>query len=402
MSLWGCLLFLYVVGCERGSPQPTTETQTERQAEASLERQTGESSSETVAEGILQERDLEATGERDIEPLADAHEKTPPDDGLPEEQEAPLESTAENAPDTQAVARCTQETFSHNGIMRLYILCVPDPLPAGALPVVMGFHGGGGNANQWKNALPWEETAAREGFVMVFMQGCQEQSSDCSRLGSYIWNVGKPGETNTVDDQGYTVEVLQRLTTQHSLVIDSKRRFATGHSLGGIFSYSIACDKPDLFAAIGPISATPSDGSCTPHNKTAIVHIHGSDDPNLPFTTGCCTAAQKNSRNAAYLQGCDALPTCFNTRNWWPPVRSGRHPFANVTGLDAMAEIGLGCSLQLQESRRTQSTLCQRYTRCTRLSAEFCVIQGGDHALRGLDQLFDLREHLWSRFSLIR
>ncbi len=297
-----------------------------------------------------------------------------------------------------AVPSCASHAFMHDGVRRGYILCVPDPMPAGALPAVLGFHGGGGRATAWRNTLPWEETASREGFVMVFMQGCRDGETDCAApTGSYQWNVGKPGEPSGVDDQGYTLAVLDRLSSVHGLTIDASRVFGTGHSLGGIFLYSMRCDHPDVFRAIGPISSPPSDGTCTPSGDTSIYHVHGAADPNVPFDTGCCSRAQQSPANAAYLPACDALPRCFNPTNWWPPVRDGVHPFADVIGLEEMATTALGCA-----ATRTPvpgAPECSAYDGCRAgVAVEECLVEGVGHGLAAIDAAFDVREHLWSRF----
>lgn len=294
---------------------------------------------------------------------------------------------------------CETITFDHDGVMRLYTLCVPDPLPAGDLPVVLGFHGGGGNAGTWQRTLPWHETGAREGFVVVYMQGCREGETDCSPLdGSYLWNIGKPGETSAVDDQGFTLAVLDRLASVHGLSVDAARIFATGHSLGGMFTYTLRCDQPDLFAAIGPVSATPSDGTCTLAGDTSIYHVHGTADANVPFDTGCCSRAQQTAGDPEYLAGCDALPRCFNPVNWWPPVRTGVHPYADLAGLEEIAQAGLGCST----ARAAIDGLpgCEAYQACPAgIHVEECLVSGAPHALGMIDAAFDVRAYLWSRFA---
>ncbi len=299
-----------------------------------------------------------------------------------------------------ATPRCETVSFMHDGVNRAYILCTPNPVPAGALPVVLGFHGGGGNAASWQRVLPWHETGAREGFVVVFMQGCQPGAVDCTgATGSYGWNVGKPGETTMVDDQGFTLAVLGRLTTVHALSIDRARVFATGHSLGGIFTYTLRCDRPDVFAAIGPISATPSDATCILAWNTSIYHVHGTGDMNVPFDTGCCSRAQQTMGDPEYLAGCAALPRCFNPTNWWPPARTGMHPFADFIGIEEIARDGLGCA-----TTRTPIAglpACEQYGGCRAgTHVEECHVRGADHALAGINMLFDVRAYLWGRFRM--
>jgi pimeloyl-ACP methyl ester carboxylesterase len=296
---------------------------------------------------------------------------------------------------------CASSSFDWQGIPRAYIVCTPDPLPAGRLPVVLAFHGGSGNAAQWRQRTHWDEHGAANGYVTVFLQGCKLEYDDCSVPDkNYEWNVGKVGGDSTLDDQGYVREVLKRLETIHGLAIDAQRVFAVGHSLGGIFTYSLACDNPALLRAIGPISAPPSDATCTPHGGTSIHHVHGTADENVPFDTGCCSAAQKLQGGNEYLPACAALPTCYNPKNWWPPVRSGVHPFMTVTGLDAMATEGLGCRNEWEMLYQEGVTTCWRYRDCpSGTSADVCLVSGIDHKLSDLLDTFDIRGWLWQRFA---
>jgi polyhydroxybutyrate depolymerase len=283
----------------------------------------------------------------------------------------------------------------------MYILCVPDPVPDGPMPVVLGFHGGGGRADGWMRRTRWHEHGSEHGFVTLYMQGCRDGVDDCSEPGGrYAWNIGKPGKPSLVDDTGYTRQVVRRLEEVHGLAIDHTRVYGTGHSLGGIFIYSVACDLPDLFAAIGPISAPPSDGSCRlGSGGPSIFHIHGTADPNVPFDTGCCSAAQKNPDHPGYLAECEELPGCRNPVNWWPPVRSGRHPAAKVVGLNDFAQVVLGCSGEWRTTFEDDAATCSSYVGCERGEVEVCLLEGIGHRLPDIDREFDLRDYLWSRFQ---
>jgi poly(3-hydroxybutyrate) depolymerase len=295
---------------------------------------------------------------------------------------------------------CRLESFDLQGTRRAYIACVPQPLPQGPLPVVMGFHGGVGIPQNWLRTMPFHELGAQEGFVTVYMaQACRDGSADCDTTQRIGWNVGKPGTAGRIDDHAYVRAVVDRLEQAQKLSIDRSRLYGTGHSLGGIYLYSVVCDMPGFFAAIGPISAPPTDATCTPRPGTVIFHVHGTLDPNVPFDTGCCSGPQKTPGDPAYLERCDARPLCFNPVNWWPPVRSGDHPFAKVAGLDAIASQGLGCGTTLTVGDKTDTTTCYRYAGCPGATVvEACLIAQGNHVLRELNEAFPIRTHLWSRF----
>jgi polyhydroxybutyrate depolymerase len=301
-----------------------------------------------------------------------------------------------------AAEPCSPEAFEWGGKTRGYIMCVPDPVPEDPMPVVLGFHGGGGNAGGWMRRTGFHEHGTEHGYVTVYMQGCRTGLDDCSdTAGRYLWNIEKPGRPSPIDDKGYTREVLRRLEVEHGLAVDSTRIYATGHSLGGIFIYSLACDHPGLLAAIGPISAPPTDGSCTPRREgVSVFHIHGTADPNVPFDTGCCSSAQKNPDHAQHLPACKSLPQCRNPINWWPPVRTGAHPFAKVSGLDDFARIGLGCSNEWHVTKETRDTTCSAYLGCNNgAEAEVCLLENIGHSLADINRAFDVPDHLWSRFE---
>ena len=66
--------------------------------------------------------------------------------------------------------------------------------------------------------------------------------------------------------------------------IDRSRVYATGISNGGMMSYTLACNS-DLFAAIGPDSATQLDPCASPH-PTSVMHIHGTTDRLIRYNGG--------------------------------------------------------------------------------------------------------------------
>jgi poly(3-hydroxybutyrate) depolymerase len=295
---------------------------------------------------------------------------------------------------------CTQESFTFDGRKRAYILCVPDPIPPGPLPLVLAFHGGGGNAGAWYQATEWRNLVGPSGYVVVYPQGCQEEKTDCTaQAGSFSWNIGKLDDPREVDDQGFVIEVVARLVSVHGLTIDDGCRFGTGHSLGGMFLYSLTCDHPELFTAIGPISAPPTDATCEPFGDTSVYHVHGTKDDVVPFDTGCCSQIQKTQGDPAYLPGCDGLPVCQQPSTWWPPVRSGEHPFTAVTGLDDMATAGLGCKNEWAVSEESGATTCHAYQDCRQgLAAEVCLIEGVGHNLKDISAAFAFADFHHARF----
>ena len=76
-----------------------------------------------------------------------------------------------------------------------------------------------------------------------------------------------------------------RLRTQYG--IEAGHVFATGMSNGGFMANRLACDGADVFAAVAPVSGTlGSNVACNPSRPVAVLEVHGTADPIVPFDGG--------------------------------------------------------------------------------------------------------------------
>jgi polyhydroxybutyrate depolymerase len=64
--------------------------------------------------------------------------------------------------------------------------------------------------------------------------------------------------------------------------IDETRIYATGHSNGGGFTYLLWAQRPEVFAALAPVAATPALGNL-PTVPKPVLHIAGKADPLVKF-----------------------------------------------------------------------------------------------------------------------
>ncbi|MEO7995227.1 MAG: polyhydroxybutyrate depolymerase, partial [bacterium] len=89
--------------------------------------------------------------------------------------------------------------------------------------------------------------------------------------------------------------------------VDPLRIYATGMSNGGGMSYRLACEASDLFAAVAPISAAPSQRSeCSSATAISILAMHGSADQHVPLNGGYGAKSLQPRDDPAfreYLQG---------------------------------------------------------------------------------------------------
>lgn len=177
----------------------------------------------------------------------------------------------------------TTRTLMFGGIQRSYILHIPSSYDGSyALPLVLDFHGGGGNAESQRRTGGFESLADEKGFIVVYPNGT-------GRLGDRLltWNGGTCcgyAVAKQVDDVGFVRALIADLQTV--VKIDHKRIYATGLSNGGIFSYRLACDAADLIAAIGPVSGTLNLSPCNPKEPVSVIHFHGTADEHLPYNGG--------------------------------------------------------------------------------------------------------------------
>lgn len=164
------------------------------------------------------------------------------------------------------------------GLRRTYRVYLPTGIH-GPAPLVVMLHGGGGSGAAAEHYYGWDTAADAEGFVVAYPDA----------LGSRVasWNVDGGGccgqsARQGVDDVAFITALVGTLESE--VPIDRDRVYVAGISNGGILAYTLAC-RTHLFAAVAAISATQL-ASCAHPNPTSIIHIHGLDDPIIPFGGG--------------------------------------------------------------------------------------------------------------------
>jgi polyhydroxybutyrate depolymerase len=159
----------------------------------------------------------------------------------------------------------TLHLINVGGLERTYRVHKPAGLPASA-PLVVMLHGGFGSGEQAERAYGWDQLADSAKFVVAYPDGIAR-----------AWNVhgccGRPSRDG-IDDVGFVTAMVGDVS--QGVGIDQSRIYATGISNGGMMSYTLACNS-DVFAAIGPDSATQLDPCASPR-RTSVMHIHGTAD----------------------------------------------------------------------------------------------------------------------------
>ncbi len=190
--------------------------------------------------------------------------------GAAREAEAPASGGGTDRDDSIAV----------DGRQRTFYLHLPSGMsPSGSYPLVFNFHGGRGDGRQQAGLSRMNTLADRYGFVVVYPDGIEKN-----------WNDGR-GTTEPskmgIDDVKFVRALFEKLKATYP--IDAKRVYSTGISNGGMFSYRLACDMSDVFAAIGPVVgslASKHRPNCKPTSPVAVVSIMGDADEFVPLQGG--------------------------------------------------------------------------------------------------------------------
>ena len=190
------------------------------------------------------------------------------------------------------------------GVVHEYLVYVPSSYDGvRRMPVVLFFHGGGGNAEQGERTVSLRATAEKHGFLLVRPEGY-----DASGLGLRTWNAGSccGGAADArIDHVAAVREILDRVEGEWR--VDTDRIFATGHSNGGMMAYRLACELSDRIAAIAPNAAVLVDKdlevqpprtlfACTPVRPVAVMHMHGDADTCSPMEGGRSTGLETSLR----------------------------------------------------------------------------------------------------------
>jgi len=147
------------------------------------------------------------------------------------------------------------------GVARSYLLHVPKA--EGPLPVVMSLHGFRSDAGQQQTLSGLSRLADAEGFIAVYPQGLDAK-----------WRFARPGA-----DADFILAVIEDVALRTA--VDRDRIYVNGISNGAQMAWRMACDHPQVFAAVGYV-AGGYPKVCNAGQVPTIL-FHGTDDRLLPY-----------------------------------------------------------------------------------------------------------------------
>jgi len=191
--------------------------------------------------------------------------------------------------------RATTRTIRVQDHERRYVLVVPTAIdPARRYPLVLVFHGDGGEAGGFHGAFPFERASGGDA-VLAYPDGI-----------GFTWDLETIAGNRDVAFVEALVDALAR-----ELPIDRQRVFGTGYSSGGFLVNVIACQRHGLFRAIASnAGGAPykqalvwSNGypRCPGQAPTAMLALHGERDFAVTLDSGRFSAEYW-----AYVNGCRA------------------------------------------------------------------------------------------------
>ncbi len=162
-----------------------------------------------------------------------------------------------------------------NGVERKYHLFVPTSPHEGPMSLLVMLMGG--DAGSWKFPQQdrWEKLAESEGIVIAFPVGKRLPPNEGA------WQLNTDAQSR--QDIDYIGAMIDDISFSHT--VDATKVYAVGYSLGSMFSYELACQMSQRFAAIasfaGTMPVTPK--SCDPERNVPLMHLHGVVDPIISY-----------------------------------------------------------------------------------------------------------------------
>ncbi|MBI3249440.1 MAG: polyhydroxybutyrate depolymerase [Deltaproteobacteria bacterium] len=209
------------------------------------------------------------------------------------------------------------------GRERTYWLHIPPQRQADSpLPLVLMFHGAGGNGRGQEDWSGMDAVADREGFLVVYPDGT-------SLFGRRFltWNAGGCcgyAMRNNVDDVGFVVALLKALARR--VLVDRTRVYTTGMSNGAMMSYRLAVEIPERIAAITPVAGGLVTELPAASRAVPLLHIHSVDDARAVYggDRGARLSFARRANHPAIeevvaqwarLNGCETVPISEPTQH---------------------------------------------------------------------------------------
>ena len=188
-------------------------------------------------------------------------------------------------------------------------------------PLVLLFHGAGGDGQIALRKDGWAEKADAEGFVVVAPTGLPARPRLEANFATNprVWNSGQlnpRGPRAAIDDVAYAKRLLDEL--QERAPYDRQRVFLAGHSNGGSMAMKLGAELSERFLAVGTVAGLIAVEAPQPKRPLPTLYILGTKDPLMPLEGGEVRLPWTTRQN--------------------PPVREGLEKWAASLGCKTSSE----------------------------------------------------------------
>jgi len=245
----------------------------------------------------------------------------------------PSTPSSPSSPATKLTAGEHTRTVVVGDLQRRYRVHVPKKYDAAnPTPVVIVFHGGGGNPESMVRLSGMNAKSDEAGFIVVYPYGT-------GKLEDYLLTFNGGGccgyaMQNKIDDVGFTRALLDDLAKVAN--VDTNRVFATGLSNGGIMSHYVGSELSDRIAAIAPVGGPLMMEACHPNRAVSVMHFHGTGDEFAPFKGGF-------GKGALGRAGVTEFRSVEHTIQSWVKA-NGCKPEPEVVAMPDKADDGMKCT----------------------------------------------------------
>ena len=153
--------------------------------------------------------------------------------------------------------------------------------PDRSYPLLLLLHGWGGTSLLNQVYLGYTNAADTRDILIAAPDGMVDQD------GKPFWNASDvccDVYQTGVDDVAYLGGLVEDIQAAYS--VDPARTYVLGHSNGGFMAYRLACERADLFAAIGSLAGAASfadPDACVPSAAVSVLQIHGTADETVAY-----------------------------------------------------------------------------------------------------------------------
>ncbi len=223
----------------------------------------------------------------------------------------------------------SEEKMNHDGLQRRYL--VHDFSRGQKAPVVIIFHGGGGDAENAVKMTQFDAIAARDRFIAVYPDGTSEKGGPF-----HTWNATHccaSAMEQKVDDVGFVSRVIDNLVASGKA--DPRRIYVTGMSNGAMMSHRLGRELSNKIAAIAPVVGAVFGDEPPPGAPMPAFIIVGADDTTVPGEGGPLQLRGIAGRRSA--ADMDVAPAIAAPR-YWARANGCRDPKLSQTPASRVTE----------------------------------------------------------------